>query len=75
MTEFATKEEVQAVQTDVTEIKELLSQGVPEMIALFNDVKSSMRVFVRIANGLKWVAGVVTALFAAWYAVIKFFRS
>jgi len=44
---------------------------VQELINLLEDVKSSLRIFVKIGNGLKWIALFITSIVGAIIAIRK----
>lgn len=42
-----------------------------ELIGLLKDVKSALRIFVKIGNAVKWIALVITAITGGFVAVRK----
>lgn len=53
------------------QIVESNQDKVQELIDLLEDVKSALRLFVKIGNAFKWLAIVIASLAAAWAAIRK----
>lgn len=53
------------------QIVEANQSKVQELIDLLEDVKSALRLFVKIGNAFKWLALVIASLAAAWAAIRK----
>lgn len=53
------------------QIMESNQDKVQELIDLLEDVKSALRLFVKIGNAFKWLAIVIASLAAAWAAIRK----
>lgn len=53
------------------QIVEANQHKVQELIGLLEDVKSALRVFIKIGNGLKWIAVVLVSISGAVMALRK----
>lgn len=48
--------------------------AIESMIKLFERIEGSLWLFVRIGNGLKWIAAIVAACSAAWFGLKGFIK-
>lgn len=45
------------------------TNAINSMVELFERIESSLWLFVRMGNGLKWIAAIVAACSAAWFGL------